>query len=91
MNSLNERFERPEAKNRWDSTLFTIKDKQTLPYEEIYNALFNKSAAPPNKSTLNKPLSDTNFFHDMDKITLDIQTVNLISTNKNNSILICIF
>lgn len=78
MSALNERFERPEAKNRWDSTLFAIKNKETLPYEEIFNSLFNKSAAPPNKSTLNKPLSDTNFLHDMDKITLDIQTVSQI-------------
>lgn len=72
---MNERFERPESKNRWDSALFVIKDKQGLPFEEIANSLFNKAAAPPNKSTLNKPLSDTNFLHDMDKITLDIQTV----------------
>ena len=81
MSALNERFERPEAKNRWDSTLFLIKNKETLPLNEIYDSLFNKAAAPPNKSTLNKPLSDSNFLHDMDKITLDIQTVKKYSAN----------
>ena len=54
---------------------------QILPFDEIANSLFNKAAAPPNKSTLNKPLSDTNFLHDMDKITLDIQTVIFFKLN----------
>ena len=81
MHALNERFEKPETKNRWDSVLFTIQNKQILPFDEIANSLFNKAAAPPNKSTLNKPLSDTNFLHDMDKITLDIQTVIFFQLN----------
>ena len=54
MSALNERFERPEAKNRWDSTLITINNfGDQLPFDEIENALFKKDAPPPNKSTLN--------------------------------------
>lgn len=53
MNALEMRFEPPEAKNRWDSTLFTIKSGENLPFEEISNVLFNQKAPPPNKSTLN--------------------------------------
>ena len=77
MSALYERFERPEAKNRWDSALIVIRNKDKLPFDKIFDSLFNKAAAPPNKSTLNKPLSDTNFLHDMDKTTLDIQTVKI--------------
>jgi tRNA uridine 5-carbamoylmethylation protein Kti12 len=47
------RFEPPEAKNRWDSTLFTVQSDQKLPLEEIADSLFNQKAPPPNKSTLN--------------------------------------
>lgn len=78
MNALNMRFEAPETKNRWDSTLFTItptnSDSDQLPIEAIENVLFNQKAPPPNKSTLNKPLSDTTFLHDIDKTTQEILT-----------------
>lgn len=47
------RFEPPDSKNRWDSTLFTVNSGEELPLEEIANTLFNKQAPPPNKSTLN--------------------------------------
>ena len=47
------RFEPPEAKNRWDSALFTIQHGEELPLDEISNVLFNQKAPPPNKSTLN--------------------------------------
>ena len=53
MEALNMRFETPESKNRWDSTLFVIKPDEALPLEDIANALFNTKTAPPNKSTLN--------------------------------------
>ena len=53
MNALNMRFEQPESKNRWDSTLFTMQLGDELPLEDISNVLFNQKAPPPNKSTLN--------------------------------------
>lgn len=55
MQALKMRFEVPDAKNRWDSTLFTIsaEESDNLPLEEIANALLSQKAPPPNKSTLN--------------------------------------
>jgi protein KTI12 len=84
MTALNMRFEPPESKNRWDSTLFTMTPGQELPYEEISNVLFSQKAPPPNKSTLNKPLSDTNFLHDIDKTTQEI--INFILNLQSNQL-----
>lgn len=47
------RFEQPDIKNRWDSTLYIVRSGEELPFEDIANTLFNKQAPPPNKSTLN--------------------------------------
>eukprot|EP00061_Rhincodon_typus_P009866 g33687.t1 len=47
------RFEAPDSRNRWDSPLFTIQKEDTLPFEEICNAIFHRKAPPPNQSTLN--------------------------------------
>lgn len=56
MTALEMRFEPPEAKNRWDSTLFMVSSEEPLPLEEIKNAIFSQKIAPPNKSTLNVSL-----------------------------------
>lgn len=45
------RFEAPDSRNRWDSPLFTILKDDTLPYEDISDALFKRKAPPPNQST----------------------------------------
>jgi len=82
MNALNMRFEAPEAKNRWDSPLFVVKTEVNLPFDEIENSLFNKRAPPPNKSTLNKALSDANYLQDIDKTTQEILAV-LMDLQKN--------
>ena len=34
--------------------------------------MFLRKAPPPNQSTQNKPLSATNFLHDLDRVTKDI-------------------
>ena len=54
MDALNNRFETPDSKNRWDSVLFKIEtENPDLPLEQVCEVLFNKKAVPPNKSTLN--------------------------------------
>ena len=73
MDALNNRFEPPESKNRWDSVLFNVQN-EPLPLEEIADVLFNRKAPPPNKSTLNKPLLDASSLHDIDKVTQEIIT-----------------
>lgn len=45
------RFEAPDSRNRWDSPLFTILKDDELPFEAIFDALFNRKAPPANQST----------------------------------------
>ena len=47
------RFEPPDSRNRWDSTLFVVQAEEDLPYEDICAALFQGKALPPNMSTQN--------------------------------------
>ncbi|CAF0741072.1 unnamed protein product [Didymodactylos carnosus] len=69
--ALTQRFEPPDGKNRWDSPLFEITPEMNLPCEQIIDFLLNKRPPPPNKSTVNLPISDTNFLYDVDKLTQD--------------------
>ena len=66
------RFESPENRNRWDSPLFVVLPDDELPCQQIYDALYDRKAPPPNKSTLSQPVSATNFLHELDKITQGI-------------------
>lgn len=66
------RFELPENRNRWDSPLFVVLPEDELPCQQIYDALYDRKAPPPNKSTLSQPVSATNFLHELDKITQGI-------------------
>lgn len=63
------RFEPPENRNRWDSPLFVVLPDDELPCQQIYDALYDRKAPPPNKSTLSQPVSATNFLHELDKTT----------------------
>ncbi|XP_053175268.1 protein KTI12 homolog [Scomber japonicus] len=66
------RFEAPDSRNRWDSPLFTILKDDTLPFEDISDAIFKRKAPPPNQSTQSQPLSSSNFLYELDKITQDM-------------------
>uniref|UniRef100_UPI00398E417E protein KTI12 homolog isoform X1 n=1 Tax=Pristiophorus japonicus TaxID=55135 RepID=UPI00398E417E len=66
------RFEAPDSRNRWDSPLFTIQKDDTLPFEAISDAIFRRKAPPPNQSTLNQPLSSTNFMYELDRVTQEM-------------------
>lgn len=70
--ALVQRFEAPDSRNRWDSPLFNILEDDTLPFEEISDALLKRKPPPPNQSTQSQPLSSTNFLHELDKITQDV-------------------
>ncbi|XP_078393599.1 protein KTI12 homolog, partial [Cetorhinus maximus] len=72
LDALVMRFEAPESRNRWDSPLFTIQKDDTLPFEAIINAIFHRKAPPPNQSTLNQPLSSTNFMYELDRVTQEM-------------------
>lgn len=77
------RFEAPDSRSRWDSPLFTVFPDQDLPLEEIHNALFTRKAPPPNQSTMNTPLSATNFLYELDRITQEI-IANLLDMQKTS-------
>ncbi len=66
------RFEPPESRNRWDSPLIVVLPGDELPCQEIHDALYDRKAPPPNKSTLSQPVSATNFLHELDKTTQGI-------------------
>ncbi|KAG0169271.1 hypothetical protein DFQ28_002989 [Apophysomyces sp. BC1034] len=67
------RYEEPDARNRWDSPLFTvIYDDETIPGDKIWDAIMLRKPPPPNLSTVTKPVSDTNYVYELDKMTLEI-------------------
>jgi len=63
------RFEEPDSRNRWDYPLFTVTTENELDLSAVYESLYNRTAKPPNQSTMPTPLNSVNFMHDMDQIT----------------------
>ncbi|KAF3854807.1 hypothetical protein F7725_022862 [Dissostichus mawsoni] len=80
------RFEAPDSRNRWDSPLFTILKDDTIPFEDISDALFKRKAPPPNQSTQSQPLSSSNFLYELDKITQEVlmltRSINMAELRK---------
>ncbi|KAJ3299030.1 kti12, chromatin associated [Borealophlyctis nickersoniae] len=72
--NLCSRFEEPEARNRWDAPLFTIlaTDATSEFASQIAEAVILRKAPTPNLSTVVKPLTETNYLHEMDRATQDI-------------------
>ncbi|OBZ89429.1 Protein KTI12 [Choanephora cucurbitarum] len=67
------RYEEPDERNRWDAPLFTIiYDDKEMPLDKIWDAVILRKALPPNKSTVSKPVSSTNYVYELDKATLEI-------------------
>lgn len=82
--SLVQRFEAPDAKNRWDRPLFTVQDKEQLPLDHISKAIL-QPAPPPNQATLTQPLSPTQFLYETDQVTQHIITMILKSQDERNT------
>eukprot|EP00730_Choanoeca_flexa_P001390 TRINITY_DN10613_c0_g3_i3.p1 TRINITY_DN10613_c0_g3~~TRINITY_DN10613_c0_g3_i3.p1 ORF type:complete len:274 (+),score=46.32 TRINITY_DN10613_c0_g3_i3:86-907(+) len=66
------RFEQPNDHNRWDKPLFAVEPHESLPIDDICAAIFQHKAVAPKYSTQTQPLSDTNFLHELDRITREI-------------------
>lgn len=69
------RYEEPNQDLKWDSPLFTIisdDPSETLPLDEIWDALVLKRPPPPNAATLVKATSGNDFLQELDKQTLVI-------------------
>ncbi|ORX89304.1 chromatin associated protein KTI12 [Basidiobolus meristosporus CBS 931.73] len=78
------RYEEPEAKNKWDSPLFTVLwEDATVPAEDIWSAIVLKKAPPPNLSTVSKPVTETNYLYELDKVTQEIVNA-VLEEQKNN-------
>jgi len=75
------RYETPNADNRWDSPLILQLADDKRPEsegpdsvcEQVFNALFNRAPPPPNQSTQNRPLAQTDFLHKVDKMVSHIE------------------
>ncbi|KAJ3086509.1 hypothetical protein HK102_013021 [Quaeritorhiza haematococci] len=84
------RFEEPEARNRWDSPLFTVipDDGEGIfdakLGQEIVDAVILRKPPAPNLSTVVKPLTETNYLYEMDRMTQDI--INAISAAQRDSL-----
>lgn len=72
------RFECPDKRNRWDKPLFTLEPTEELPGEEIYSALYEQKQMKPTMATQSQPLSETNFLHELDRVTTDLVKVGCI-------------
>ncbi|KAJ2064098.1 kti12, chromatin associated [Coemansia sp. S146] len=69
------RYEEPNPAAKWDSPLFTViqhDPTDQLPFDTIWDALIEQRAPPPNFATAMKPVSETNYLFELDKMTLDI-------------------
>ncbi|CAG0918678.1 unnamed protein product [Notodromas monacha] len=73
---LRQRYEVPDAKNRWDSPLFHISQEEgadnELILEDVRKCLYDQAPPTPNKSTECSPLSDTDLLQKMDELTRNI-------------------
>ncbi|XP_023215995.1 protein KTI12 homolog [Centruroides sculpturatus] len=81
--ALIQRFECPDSRNRWDSSLFTVHSDETLPFTDIHKVLFMKKPPPPNQSTQSQPLAATNFLYELDNITQNI-TKTIVNAQKTS-------
>lgn len=75
ISQLQMRYEEPNADSRWDSPLFTVVsdyEKESLPINEMWDALVLKRPPPPNAATLVKPTLGNNYLQDLDKRTQDV-------------------
>lgn len=70
------RFECPDSRNRWDKPLFTLEPTEDLPEEDIYAALFEQKQMKPTQATQSQPLSETNFLHELDRVTQEVVKVS---------------
>lgn len=72
---LHMRYEEPNNDSRWDSPLFTVLsdyEKESLPIDEVWNALVLKRAPPPNAATIVKATSGNNFLQELDRQTQQV-------------------
>jgi len=80
-NELAMRFETPNPRNRWDSPLFVVTPDTSTPLDAILHASTKSPGLRPNTATQSQPLADTNFVHELERITHEITTTALAIVN----------
>ncbi|KAJ1648162.1 kti12, chromatin associated [Coemansia erecta] len=78
------RFEEPNAAAKWDSPLFTVIQHiadEKLPFDSIWDSVIEKRALAPNFATAVKPVSESNYLFELDRITQEIIAALLDSQN----------
>eukprot|EP01111_Echinosteliopsis_oligospora_P013151 TRINITY_DN4646_c0_g1_i3.p1 TRINITY_DN4646_c0_g1~~TRINITY_DN4646_c0_g1_i3.p1 ORF type:complete len:285 (-),score=48.00 TRINITY_DN4646_c0_g1_i3:16-840(-) len=77
-NELVMRFETPNPRNKWDSVLCIVKQSEQIPFDWLEKSILSDKFAPkPNAATTQAFLSDTDFVHELERITSDIITTVL--------------
>lgn len=67
------RYEEPNNQNRWDSPLFNVAyNDETLPFNEIWDAIVMAKTQKPNNATVLKPATGLNFLTQLDKLTSEV-------------------
>jgi len=80
-NELAMRFETPNPRNKWDSLLVVLHPEEPIPFDTLRNYLYEKSGPKPNMATQPQLVSDTNFVHQVEKVTQDIMAALLAQPN----------
>ncbi|KAJ1823094.1 kti12, chromatin associated [Coemansia sp. RSA 2599] len=78
------RYEEPNASAKWDSPLFTVIQHiadDALPFDSIWASVVEKRALAPNFATAVKPVSESNYLFELDRITQEIIGAVLESQN----------
>lgn len=45
------RYEAPDDRNRWDSPLIVLQPEDPMPYDTLFDVLYQRKPPPPNQST----------------------------------------
>lgn len=72
INELSMRYEEPNGVLRWDSPLFNLVSddiEETIPINEVWNALVMKQPPPPNSATVIRDQVGTDFLQELDRET----------------------
>ncbi|KAJ2699658.1 kti12, chromatin associated [Coemansia sp. IMI 203386] len=77
------RYEEPNAMAKWDSPLFTVVQhiNDELPFDRIWQSVVEKRALAPNFATAVKPVAETNYLFELDRITQEVIAGVLESQN----------
>jgi len=66
------RFEPPNSTRRWEKPTFVVHDERDTPFQEILDCVTAKYTSQINMATQHQKISDTNYLHNLDKITQDV-------------------